>query len=106
MRLRQISVAVIASTMLALTGCAGTDGPSEDKIKAALHELDANPDTIHFESFVAESTATGQLSKQVLLLVPTKDRASCQIVDAQGEIFDDYSDFLRNNTLPDQPGPG
>ena len=106
MQLRVIPSAVLAAVLLTLTGCGHSDdAPSEEKIKAALHELNADPDSVRFETFEAESPATGQLSRQILLLVPTKDRPGCKIVDAQGEIFDSYADFLRDNTLPDQPGP-
>jgi hypothetical protein len=106
MRLRLIPLAVLAVALLGLSGCGHSDdAPSEDKIKAALHELNADPNTVRFETFVAESPATGQRSRQVLLLVPTKEQPGYKIVDAQGEIFDSYADFLRDNTLPDQPGP-
>ena len=92
---------------LVLTGCArGGDGPSKEKVESALHTLSAAPDAVHFQQFVATSPATGQLSQQVLLLVPVQGGAGYKIIDAQGEIFDTYDDFLRENTLPDQPGPG
>lgn len=102
-----LAPAALAVTLLVLTGCArGEDGPSKEKVKSALHTLEADPDAVHFQTFVARSPATGQLSQQVLLLVPVPGGAGYKIVDAQGEIFDNYNDFLADNTLPDQPGPG
>ena len=102
-----LAPAALVVALLVLTGCArGEDGPSKEKVKSALHTLSADPDAVHFQTFVATSPATGQLSQQVLLLVPVPGGAGYKIIDAQGEIFDDYGTFLRDNTLPDQPGPG
>jgi len=102
-----LAPAALFVALLLLTGCAQTDdGPSKEKVESALHTLGADPDAVHFQTFVARSPATGQLSQQVLLLVPVPDGAGYKIIDAQGEIFDDYTDFLRDNTLPDHPGPG
>lgn len=93
-------------TTVASAGCAHDPGPpSAEKVRATLERLGANPDTLYFERFVATSPATGQLSQQVLTLVPVKGSENYQIVDAQGDVFDNYNDFLRNNNLPDQPGP-
>lgn len=104
MRTRLIMAAVLP---VVLAGCTEEPGPpSAEKVKATLERLGVNPDTLYFEQFVATSPETGQLSQQVITLVPAKDGASYQIVDSQGEVFDDYNDFLRNNDLPDQPGPG
>jgi outer membrane murein-binding lipoprotein Lpp len=102
-----LALAAVVVALLVLTGCArGENGPSKEKVQSALHTLSADPDAVHFQTFVATSPATGQLSQQVLLLVPVPGGAGYKIVDAQGEIFDDYETFLRDNTLPDQPGPG
>jgi hypothetical protein len=99
--------AALIVALLVLTGCArAEDGPSKEKVESALHTLGADTDAVRFQTFVARSPATGQLSQQMLLLVPVPDGAGYKIVDAQGEIFDTYGDFLRDNTLPDQPGPG
>jgi hypothetical protein len=99
--------AALVAALVVLTGCArGDDRPSKEKIESALHTLGADPDAVHFQTFVARSPATGQLSQQVLLLVPVPGGTSYKIVDAQGEIFEHYMDFLGDNTLPDQPGPG
>jgi len=100
------TLAVLLAVLLAaLTGCAHpNDQPSAEKVKAALQRLGANPATIYFEPFVAKSPANNQLSRQVLILVPPKDGQGLKIVDSHGDIFDDYDDFLSNNTLPDQPG--
>jgi len=102
-----LAPAALVVALLALTGCARAgDGPSKEKVESALRTLGAEPDAAHFQTFVARSPATGQLSQQVLILVPVPDGAGYKIVDARGEIFDDYDDFLRDNTLPDLPGPG
>src|SRR5882757_9268828 len=95
-----LAPAALVVALLALTGCARTgDGPSKEKVESALRTLRADPDAAHFQTFVARSPATGQLSQQVLILVPVPDGAGYKI-------FDDYAEFLQNNTLPDQPGPG
>jgi hypothetical protein len=100
-------VLLAALTAALLAGCGTTDDqPSKDKVLAALHTLGANPDTVHAQTVVARSPGTGQLSRQVLLLVPVPDAPGYRIVDAQGEIFTSYDEFLTTNTLPDQPGPG
>jgi hypothetical protein len=100
-------VALLVVALLVVAGCArAEDGPSKEKVESALHTLGADPDAVHFRTFVAQSPANGQLSRQVLLLVPVPGGVGYKIVDAQGEIFDNYDAFLRDNTLPDQPGPG
>ncbi|WP_156935421.1 hypothetical protein [Pseudonocardia spinosispora] len=103
---RYMRILLVIALLAGLAGCAEDPGPpSADKVKATLERLGANPDTLYLEQFVATSPVTGQMSRQVLTLVPAKDAASYQIVDSQGEVFDDYNDFLRNNNLPDIPGP-
>ena len=100
------AVGAVAALSVATSGCAHVHDPSpKEKVKAALTRLNDDPDTYYFESFIARSPVTGQLSQQVLVLVPPKGGTGFKIVDSRGEIFDDYTDFLRNNTLPDQPGP-
>jgi hypothetical protein len=107
MRTRVILTAVgLVAVAAVLAGCAEPSRPpSPQKVQATLLRLGANPDTFYFEQFIATSPATGQLSKQYIVLVPAKDGKAYQIVDSQGDVFTDYNDFLRNNTLPDQPGP-
>jgi hypothetical protein len=101
-----VPAAALVAALLVVTGCGrGEGGPSKEKVEAALHTLGADPDAVHFQTFVARSPATGQLSQQVLLLIPVPGATGFKIVDAQGEIFDSYNDFLGDNTLPDQPGP-
>jgi len=100
-------VVALVVALLAVAGCArASEGPSKEKVESALHTLGADPDAVRIQNFVAGSPVNGQLSRQVLILVPVQGGAGYQIVDAQGEIFDNYNDFLRDNTLPDQPGPG
>lgn len=100
-------ILLVIAILVGLAGCAEDPGPpSAAKVKATLERLGANPDTLYFEQFVATSPETGQVSQQVITLVPAKDGAGYQIVDSRGEVFDDYNDFLRDNNLPDQPGPG
>jgi hypothetical protein len=103
-----LAVVAVVAALAGITGCGHSEegGPSKEKVESALHTLQADPDAVHFQTFVATSPATGQLSQQVLLLVPVPGGAGYKIVDAQGEIFGDYNEFLRDNTLPDLPGPG
>lgn len=102
-RLPHLPIAVaLAAT---LTACGHNPGPpSPAKVEATLTRLGVNPDTVYFQPFVATSPTTGQLSRQMIAIVPSTDGTTIHIVDSQGDVFNNYNDFLSNNTLPDQPG--
>jgi len=81
----------------------GTGRPKE-KVESALRTLGAEPDA-PISKLRGPQPRHWQLSQQVLILVPVPDGAGYKIVGRAGEIFDDYDDFLRDNTLPDLPVP-
>lgn len=102
----RVPLAVIVTTLaVTSSGCAhAPEPPSAAKVEHTLRDLKVDPDKLLFERFTATSPVTGQVSNQVLIIAPA-DNGRYRIIDSHGDIYDNYDDFLRNNTLPDQPGP-
>jgi hypothetical protein len=93
-------VAVIAFLMLALGGCVNSNGmPEPDKVKASVESLGGNPDHLYQELVVFKTLDVKSYDSQLIYLVPTKDGKGFHIVDARGEIYRDYKDFIRENGL-------
>ena len=92
--------AVLTFTIV-LGGCAHTPPSTpDDRVRTALASLGATPETSYQQKIFGTDTITNQLRIQTIVLVPSKDGKTYQIVDSEGEIFSDYYDFLRDNTLP------
>lgn len=84
-----------------LVGCSNPDGTTQfEKVKAAIQSLGGTPGSIYLQEIVSKSPTTNQIMPQVLFLVFSKESQSFQLVDSQGDIFDDYDDFLQRNLLP------
>jgi PBP1b-binding outer membrane lipoprotein LpoB len=94
--------AALLATALALLlgGCAGAEpGTQVEKVKVAYAKLGAKPDTTYFQTVLDTDPSSAEVRTFKIALVPSADGKSFQIVDSEGEIFADYYDFLRNNTL-------
>jgi hypothetical protein len=90
--------AALGLFLLVLSGCASPGGtPAPDKVKAAVQSLGGNPDQLYQEEVVFKTLDVKSYDSQIIFLVPSKDGKLSRIVDAQGEIYRDYADFLRNN---------
>jgi hypothetical protein len=101
MPLRPVPVAAaMVLLFLALGGCASSSGaPAPDKVRAAVESLGGNPDQLYQELVVFKTVDVKSYDSQLIYLVPSKDGKDFQIVDAHGEIYRDYGDFIRNNRL-------
>jgi len=101
MSLRSVPVAAAMMLfLLALGGCASSNGsPETDKVKAAVESLGGNPDQLYQEMVVFRTLDVKSYDSQLIYLVSSKDGKGFHIVDAHGEIYRDYNDFIRNNSL-------
>jgi len=94
--------AALGLALLSLGGCGHpTDVPDPDKATAAIKGLGGNPDDLYQQKVIFKSVGAEHFDVQNVYLVPSKDGKTFQIVDAQGRIYRDYDDFLRNNSLPE-----
>ena len=99
MLLRPILVAAATVLLLlGLGGCASSSG-APNKVQAAVESLGGNPDQLYQELVVFKTVDVKSYDSQLIYLVPSKDGKDFQIVDAHGEIYRDYNDFIRNNRL-------
>jgi hypothetical protein len=93
--------AALGLALLALGGCGHPDDvPGPDKATAAIKSLGGNPDDLYKEKVIFKPVGAEHFDVQDVYLVPSKDGETFEIVDAQGRIYRDYDDFLRNNRLP------
>jgi hypothetical protein len=100
-----ISGVALGVVFLVLAGCGGPAGPSQtgpepDRAKAAIQSLGGNPDQLYHQKLIFKVLGSEHFAAQDVYLVPSADGTSFQIVDAQGRIYRDYDDLLRNNNLP------
>ena len=85
----------------ALTGCSDVDKqPPLARANAAIQRLGGVPDNLYKQEVLVENLSTGQYTSRIIVLVPEKNGKDVHIVDADGEVFDNYDEFLRDNTWP------
>jgi hypothetical protein len=96
----------LALAVLLASCSSARDQPYRGSLPAALRSLNAQQSAVSSQLLLARSPADGHFSRQFLLRVAVPDAPGYRIVDPQGEIFASYDEFLADNTLPDQLGPG
>lgn len=98
---RLVPVLTAAGLMLTVGGCSGqsSSAPAPDKVKAAVQSLGGTPTTTYQETVVFRKPGEEHYEQQDVDLVPSKTGGAFQVVDAAGNIYRDYDDFLVNNAL-------
>jgi hypothetical protein len=100
-----LSMAALVLVLLTLAGCSGSGGvqgagPEPDKVKAAIQSLGGDSDKLYQQKVIFKELGGEHFAAQDVYLVPSQDGKTFQIVDAQGRVYSDYGDLLRNNKLP------
>lgn len=97
---RAIAIVAVSVAVTGLGGCSPDPHPLPvERIKSLVTELGGNPDR-YYEANVAHAPLDGQrLRTQKIYLVPVGPGREFRILDADGAVYQDYRDFLRNNTL-------
>lgn len=96
---------LLAAAMTAtLVGCGDSEPAAQPsdaaKIDAAFARLGANPETVGQQKVIDGNFGPlDQVVSRLIYLVPKDDGKTYWIVDSEGEVFDGYYEFLRDNTL-------
>ena len=94
-------VPVLTAMGLALSGCSdgASSTPAPDKVAAAVQSLGGTPTTTYQETVVFRKPGEEHYQQQEVDLVPSRTGGPFLVVDAAGNIYRDYDDFLVDNTL-------
>jgi hypothetical protein len=84
----------------ALAGCSKQPQPvTTDQIKAIAADLSGGHRNFYQAELAYAPLGAPHFGTQQIYLVPVGDGKQFRIVDINGKIYQDYQDYLRNNTL-------
>ena len=89
-----------ALAAVALAGCSKQPQPvTTDQIKAIAANISGGSGNFYQAELAYAPLGAPHFDTQQVYLVPVGDGKQFRIVDINGEVYQDYQDYLRNNSL-------